>query len=261
MQTRLDNESAYDKSELLELALLTTIGNREEQQDNVGYLLGNNDGLIVLCDGMGGYADGKKAGITGVTTILENFEEISQSENVIQSMQAVTMLANEKVATIGTNAMTGATEICVYIRNNELYWNSVGDSRGYVIRNGRYHQFTQDHNMKTVLDEKLATGIISRQDYETQIVTGEALISYLGMKTLGLIDYNMKPFQLISGDVLVMMSDGVYKYLNEDTIFQIIDNFIDVSDAVNALESRVKRESISNNKSRDNMTVVVIRIR
>ena len=52
-------------------AALSVIGDRDEQQDSFGYSFGKEEGMIVVCDGMGGLEGGKIAGKLAVETFLD----------------------------------------------------------------------------------------------------------------------------------------------------------------------------------------------
>ena len=261
MQGKKDNETVYDSNDFVELALFTSIGDRQEQQDNFGYMLNQKEALIVVCDGMGGHEKGKQASNNAVRVILDTYADIKKNTDTdpVEMLNELTMSANREVCAINADGISGTTLVLVYINGRELFWNSVGDSRAYILRGSKYSQFTQDQNFKTVLEEKLSRGLISNEEFEQDIVNGESLINYLGMDPLELIDYNVKPLNLESNDRIVLMTDGLYKYLDEDNIFQLLKNFRNINDAVNALENRVKNTSRQLKQSRDNMTVALIK--
>ncbi len=75
----------------------------------------------------------------------------------------------------------GSTLVAVMLDSSRnLYWNSVGDSRLYLFRDGDFAQITQDHNYTTVLLEKLNAGMIDREEFNSENLKGEALISFFG---------------------------------------------------------------------------------
>lgn len=63
----------------------------------------------------------------------------------------------------------GSTLVAVMLDSSRnLYWNSVGDSRLYLFRDGDFAQITQDHNYTTVLLEKLNAGMIDREEFNSE---------------------------------------------------------------------------------------------
>ena len=89
---------------------------------------------------------------------------------------------------------------------------------------------------------------------------GEALISYLGIGNLSLIDYSKAPLPLHSEDVIVLMSDGVYRLLPDEEIKRVIMNFNDADEALRVLEMKAKNVARINKSVRDNATLAVVTI-
>lgn len=251
------SESFSTKTGDFSFSCLTVLGNREEQQDSIGWSLNEKMGLIVICDGMGGLEEGKAASEVCAETFLENFanEIITDPVNYLRNC---TLTANERVRQLGNTS--GSTLVSLLVLGNKMYWSSVGDSRGYIIRNGEYVQFTQDQNYKTVLDNQLSTGIISFDEYQSEYSRAESLISFIGIDELELIDFNDVPFELMNGDIILLMTDGLYRILQEETIFNTINNFADLELSVKMLITKAEREAQKSCKIMDNTTVAVLKI-
>ena len=259
MQGYRDNEQITDSNTAFELSIFTTIGGRAEQQDSFGYSLRAGEGLVVICDGMGGLNEGKLASSIAVDCLLDDYARSDPADQPADLMMGSLHEANRKIAAFPSPG--GSTEVAVLVKKDRLYWTSVGDSRGYLLRGSEFIQFTLDQNYQTVLQEKKNAGLISQEEYRSGCAKKEALISYLGIPKLDLIDYSKTPLRLQKNDEIVIMSDGLYKVLDDAEIFRILDNFSNISEAVRALE--IKTENIARKKRirRDNMTVAVIRVR
>ncbi len=102
---------------------------------------------------------------------------------------------------------------------------------------------------------------ISQDEYNQKIYRGEALISFLGFNGFPKIDLNAHPFKLQSNDRIVLMSDGLYKLVDNETMGRVIGNFNNISEAAQALEIKAKNISKNRNVKRDNMTVAIIRVK
>lgn len=156
---------------------------------------------------------------------------------------------------------SGSTLVSIIIDHKKLFWCSVGDSRGYLMRNGEMVQFTQDQNYNTVLLEKKNSGQLDDYEFQKEMEMGETLISYLGIGNLELIDYSAKPFDLMNEDKIVIMSDGLYKLLSNQEMQRIIENFSNITEALNALDIKAKKNSAKHGTERDNMTIAIIKIK
>ncbi len=251
-----------DSNEIMELAILQVQGDRSDQQDSFGYRLEEKEGLVCVCDGMGGHKGGNLASKQAVECILQGYlpemePDAMLADATVAADQAVASLADET----GTPLKAGSTVVTVLVKDGCLRWNSVGDSRIYLLRGEEFVQITTDQNYQTVLDEQLSSGTITQEIYEREIPRGAALISYLGMGNLPFIDRNATPLGLASEDRIVLMSDGLYKTLSDQQIQVLLQNFSNVADALRALEMKATKNAVKYNIHRDNMTAAIIKIK
>ncbi len=254
-----------DSSPLVNLAAISVLGDRDEQQDSFGYSLQHTEALVCVCDGMGGHQGGRQASNLAVDRLLYAYQNNSPCDDPKEMLLKAVKDADSAVAMLklpdGSPLRAGSTLVAVFIKNGLLYWSSVGDSRAYLIRDGEFVQLTSDQNYRMVLDEKLQAGIITPSDYQREIVRGEALISYLGMGNVKLIDHNTVPLRLKKDDKIILMSDGLYKTLPDAQIARILDNFSNIQESLQALEMRAKKNAKNDRIVRDNMTAVLIKVK
>ena len=260
-----DKQVITDDNSILELSILSVIGDREDQQDSYGYSLKEDGGIITICDGMGGYQGGKTASSTAVNIIISAYNDHYPCADLTTLLLNADEKADKKIYAIkdakGKSLKSGSTAVTVVVKNGILYWCSVGDSRAYLFRNGEFAQITQDQNYKTVLDEQRSVGTITQKEYDDEAHHGEALISFLGMGNLQLVDYNTIPFKLEKKDKIILMSDGLYKLLSNEEMAKIIENFSNITEALEAFELKAAKKARDLAKNRDNMTVALIKIK
>lgn len=266
MQKFNENEwRIRDGNSLYEFVAYTTVGDREEQQDSFGYQMKSDALLAVLCDGMGGHNGGAAASKMAVSELLYGLDLNHFPSDVPNAFLQALRETDIKVASLqdnnGNSLGAGTTAITVILKNDALYWCSVGDSRIYLIRENEMIQVTSDHVYQKVLDQRLNKGEITQSEYNESSRIGEALVSFLGVGNLPMTDINQEPFTLQGGDIILLTSDGLYKYLSEKELKNIISNFSDLSDAVEALDAKVKRGSKKTKVNRDNMTTIIIRFK
>ena len=126
----------------------------------------------------------------------------------------------------------------VIVKDGNLFWGSVGDSRIYLIRDAQILSLTREHNYRLRLSEALKGGRITREQYAKEEKTrqAEALISYIGMGGPALVDTNASPAALRPGDILLLCSDGLYKSLEDSQIWAMVrDNDLDMQIAADRL--------------------------
>ena len=248
---------------LYEFVAYTTVGDREEQQDSFGFQINNDSLLAVVCDGMGGHNGGAIASKLAVNELMNRLNLNNEINSVPDYLIAALRETDIKIASIkdnkGNQLGAGTTAIAIILKKNELFWCSVGDSRIYLMRGNEMIQATCDHTYKFVLDSQLMNGEISQEEYRNNVAIGDALVSFLGVGNLPMTDINQEPFKLYKDDIIILASDGLYKYLSENEIKSIVTNFSDLNDAVEALDAKVRRGSRKIKLQRDNMTMIIIK--
>lgn len=245
----------------LDIATNAIIGMREEQQDAVFSANDENSTIVALCDGMGGLADGQLASATAVKTLEAAFAQRDRGQSgAAFYLQAVEML-DESVCAIrrATNGRTriGTTIVSAFISQAQLFWLSVGDSRMYIIRGNEIACVTTDHNYRYLINKEFQCGKMSAAEHEKESIKGSALISYIGMGGIELVDYNKSPFMLNQGDIIILASDGLYQNLTNDEIYREAQQYERACDISRSLINLVENKHKPN---QDNASVVVVRV-
>lgn len=260
-----DQQLIKDENSAFQMAALSVIGDRVDQQDSLGYFLKQDEGLIVVCDGMGGHEGGKIASELAVQTFLAQYADrhliVKQTDMLIDTAKKTDAMIFQLKNEQGDLLKAGSTLVSIFINRKKLMWCSVGDSRAYLIRDSEMVQLTQDHNYHTVLVEKVNAGLLNEDEFKHENARGEALISFLGIGNLALIDYSEIPLELKKDDKIIIMSDGLYKLVSDSEIARILDNFNNIGEAVQALEMKAKKNAKIGKESRDNMTVALIQVK
>ena len=261
MYIEKDNYLINAENAIFKLSIISSLGDRADQQDSAGYLIDDDGGTIIVCDGMGGHRGGKLASRIGVESFLDRVGTLTPgyytsnlSEIVRDIDEEISYLKDDD----GNFLRAGSTLVAVIIRHNELYWVSVGDSRAYILRGDEFIQVTEDHTYELALKENIKAGTITEEFYNEELDKSEALISFLGAGELPLISKNDSAFKLHSGDKIVLMSDGLYKNLEDDYIKGILVNFKNPSESLTSLDFKSMRNAHKIEKRRDNLTVALI---
>lgn len=257
-------EIREDEIGFCRLAAISLMGDREEQQDAYAYRLGAAGLLAAVCDGMGGQQGGALAARLAVEVIrCLKWEENAPPE--LRDLLEAFRRADARIAALqdenGCLLRAGSTAVALLIRYPLLCWCSVGDSRGYLFRKGELAQFTKDQNYQTVLEEQRRAGLINEARFQKESLKGEALINYLGLGSLSLIDYNERPFPLLTGDKLLLCTDGLYRLVEEEEIRRILEEEDSPGKALAVLEMAAGKQAGQKNLKRDNMTALLIEIK
>ena len=142
------------------------------------------------------------------------------------------------------------------MNGGELYWLSVCDSRLYIIRADEIAAATRDHNFSLYVEEKQRLGTATPEEIASREKHGEALMSYIGMGGIEMMDINRNPFALCAGDKLLLTSDGLYRLLDDREIYDIVGHRETAEDAADALIAEAERKAEI--KGSDNVSFVLI---
>ena len=257
----VDIDSLLEASNALHInmGISSILGTRKNQQDTVFGAVDGNRAIAVVCDGMGGMNGGELASQTAATILIEDYynttitdmREFFQKE-AKKMDQAVNNLKNED----GRPLNGGTTVVAVVIENNKMYFLSVGDSKIYILRDNEILAVNREHNYRLSLDEKLKKGQITKEQYIAEEDQAEALISYLGMGNVSLMDINNEPFILQENDIVLLCSDGLYKRLPDKDIMQIIQ--LEEPDMNRAARRLTDVVMMRTRKNQDNTSLVLL---
>jgi protein phosphatase len=238
------------------------IGARPEQQDAFGFSdprhrsFTEHAGFLgVVADGMGGMAGGREASQTAVRVFLRAYEAKSPHETIPDALYRCLEEANRAVCALdvsGDGPGTGTTLAAAVLHESGLHWISAGDSRVYLLRDGRLTCLTADHTYGNELDESAAEGRISHETASTHPQRG-SLTSFLGRKEVGKIDRTKRPFPVDSRDRVIICSDGFYRAM---TAREIIQAFAD--DLNTACDNLLRQALHKQRAHQDNLTVIAM---
>lgn len=119
-------------------------------------------------------------------------------------------------------------------------------------------QITRDHNYWLRLQEMVAQGKMTQEEAMGKRQK-EALISFLGIGNVSLMDISTEPIPMQYGDIVMLCSDGITKTLPDHQIKSIIldDKNPIEQKAVQLVEAAIH----GNTHSQDNTSVAILQYR
>ena len=187
------------------------IGKRSSNQDRVAYCYSRDALLMVVADGMGGHLQGEVAAQIAVQYITEAFQRHATPALVDPFMFLSRALSNAHHAILDYATDQGLPEaprttcVACVVQKNVAYWAHSGDSRLYVLRNGRMLAQTRDHSRVQMLLEQ---GLIDAAAAAVHPARNR-VFSCLGGTHAPQIDFSRKT-PLKTADVLALCTDGVW---------------------------------------------------
>lgn len=227
---------------------------RENNQDS--YTVFEIDGAVVaiVCDGMGGAAEGALASNRAVRAVKEYIVErfyngmsdisiksllISAIENANRDVHTLS-LTDEKYDGMGTTA------VVAIVLNENVYVAHAGDSRAYIKYGANLQQITKDHS---VIQQMIEKGEISPEEAvnhpDKHIITRA-----LGVDNEIRVDFCQEDFY--DDSILILCSDGLTNYVKPDDIINLTDDgcYYEFADRLVNLAN--------SNGGGDNITVVAV---
>lgn len=251
-----------------DIACCSGIGGRDSQQDSAYWHADDHAVYAVVCDGMGGLKGGARASQTAIALAAEQYKLRYAAEGHPPGMGSdpcwmmdIILAADRALYKLcdsaGVRVGAGSTICSVWVRDNQLYWASAGDSRAYIFRRHEAAQLTEDLNYFHILEQKRRAGNISDADYQKEASQGEALVSFLGLGNLELIDRNTEPLQVYAGDIILLCSDGLYRTIDSGWMNDILAACDRMDEVVNFIHTIIREHGTA---EQDNYTCVLIKM-
>jgi protein phosphatase len=198
---------------------------------------------------------GEVASATAVSVIVEEFPKAQAGTMLISLMPRLIQHANAAVhdcslAPEYRGKKMATTLVACALRYDQAIVSHVGDSRCYLVRQGKARQVTQDH---TLVNEQRKMGLLSADEIKDSD-SRHVLIRSLGPEMF--VSPDTTALTLQAGDVLVLCTDGLHDEMKEPMIAEIVSQKKNMDEI--ARELVAKAVEIDGG---DNTTAQVIRVR
>ena len=232
---------------------------RRENQDAFRLVSVDGTGLgLILADGMGGQSGGREAAEAAVAGAADRLGvpgagaagrlEVPGGDD--ERLREVIAVANAAVGGVrlqlGGNP--GTTMVAAVIEGGRLTLAHAGDSRAYLLRDGEATQLTADHSLT---GERVRAGTLDaeaarhdpRRNYVTRALLGDP------------VEPDVAELALISGDVVVLCTDGLWEPLTDGQIAGLAGGDVGPVEGSQRLVAAALAAGAT-----DNVTAVVARI-
>lgn len=231
----------------------TDIGQvRAANEDYMGYFNTVNGHVFVVCDGMGGHVGGATAAQIGVESVRKFFE-YKAYENLPEALRQSILYANQQIiAHAQQNPQLrgmGTTIVLLVVKEGQVWYAHVGDSRIYLQSKGKLIRLTKDHSMVQGMVDQ---GLISEAEAESHPQKNQ-LSRALGAISTIEVDVSAAPINPAAGDIFMLCTDGLNGMLLDPIIQQTLE------ENLSAQHKAMKLISLANEAGGfDNITVQLI---
>jgi len=242
----------------------TDVGRKREHNEDV-FLIREDLGLFVVCDGMGGHSAGEVAAGMAAQTMAEFFERCEgdpectwpfkpeRGQDEREARLGVAMkLANRRIREAGEQDALrrnmGTTAVAAWLSPRDAFVGWAGDSRAYLFRAGKLAQLTDDHSL--VMD-MVRAGRLSAAEAET--------FQYKNVITRAIepsptLEPEVKGVDVQPGDVLLLCCDGLHGMVSDAGMEKILGADLALDRCARALV-----DAANEGGGVDNITCVLVR--
>ncbi len=222
-----------------------------------------NGVVMAVSDGMGGALAGEVASTMAVETISEKLLEEDPEETIheskidhhlIHKLHSATVFANYLIHQQGRTDPQfqgmGATFTGIGVTPNGADILQVGDSRAYLVRNGKIYQITKDQSL---VQQLIDAQQITPEEAETHTLKNVILQALGAQNEIYPVSARLTPHR---NDVFLLCSDGLSNKVPAAEMQRIVvENFDELQNACVELVTQANK-----NGGEDNITVIVAKV-
>lgn len=242
---------------VLKSVLVTDQGNARATNEDSGRIASQTEGkklpergcLLVVADGIGGNAAGEVASKIAADTIVQEY--FKRDSSPLDDLEASFQLANDSIfeKSITDKFLRGMGTTCtaLVVTAQAVFFAHVGDTRAYLLKDGKVLQLTSDH---TYVNDLVKKGVIDKSDAKTH-PRRNVLTKAMGLQPDIPFDSGEIKQRFEIGDRLLICSDGLVEYLDDDELAKISAGNSVFTAAVNMVDVALRRGG------HDNITVII----
>ena len=239
---RAGNEDSFVMADL--------VGEAWSGEGKAAWSISSRGILLAVSDGMGGAKAGEIASALSVEKVLEGMVEAARNDRpsgeTLRRVVEEASLAVYREAQRADRRGMGATLTAVLISGHEAFIAQIGDSRAYLIRDGKMGQITHDQSyVQLMVDAGVMTPAQAERSPRKNVI-----LQVMGQETA--VRVALGSVELAQGDRLLLCSDGLTNAVDDAVVRELAQPPIDIEAACEALIAETLESGAP-----DNVTVVL----
>lgn len=231
-----------------------TKGNKEIQADCAQVYQSEAGITAVMADGIGKENTGKVAAQIAVDTVLDAFEPYRVMQNPEYLFQTAFFEAHRRIQQTIGERRGGASMGMVFMNHTHLYFALVGNIRIALLRNDELIPLSKGQTIDVLVREAYEEGMISKKE-TIWSQTEKQIWNYLGKDGFREIELCKPPVLLQAGDIVVMLSQGIYEELSWAETEEILLKDITLKKKVDNIITETEKKEI---QDKDNGSVLLL---
>ena len=231
-------------------------GGRKNNEDRTSYCYSRDALLMVIADGMGGHHHGEIAAQIAVQTLADSFQREAKPKVADPFRFLQKGMTNAHHAILDYSARhrmpdsPRTTCVACLVQDSVAYWAHAGDSRLYLMRDGRVSAQTKDHSRVRLLVEE---GMINEAQAAVHPDRNK-IYSCLGSPSAPELEFSRKT-PLEHGDILLLCTDGLWGMTSGDMMAVTLKG----SNLIQAIPMLLAQAEIKGGAHGDNLSAVAVR--
>ena len=239
----------------MEYYYMTDVGKIRDHNEDSVVITENLSGevLLTVADGMGGHKAGEVASSIAISNIGKRFRELSTIGNKDDAINWLKETVNETNNLIYQYTVEhpesegmGTTLVLALVTKDFLLFGNIGDSSGYVLKNGKIHKITNDHTLVNML---VKSGELTEEQAKAH-PKKNVLMRALGIEK----DLEMDIFDVETDvDSVFLCSDGLTNMLSNNQIEKVLNENLEIEEKLMKLIYKA-----NNRGGNDNISVAYL---
>ena len=228
---------------------------RSGNEDNFTVDASETRGIFIVADGMGGHAAGEVASEMAVQIIQQELGGVRDldDEDVVQLVASTLKKANraihDRTLTEVDKQGMGTTASVLLISGSRYLIGQVGDSRIYLLRDGKFSQLTKDHSyVQEQVDAGFLTPEQARYHPYSNVIT-----RCVGASSD--VEPDIYRGEVRPGDQYLVASDGLTGMVDDRRLAQLLNSRAEPDRKVQALISEANGRG-----GLDNITAIIVQV-
>jgi protein phosphatase len=230
---------------------LSDVGRQRDVNEDA-FWVDEQQGVFVVCDGMGGHASGQVASDLAVRTIIHAFKTgepppAPEEEPLAGAIRAANHAVFQRAQVDPECRGMGTTAVGFRVEDDILHVCHVGDSRAYRLRAGALEPMTRDHSLINLYAD--------RPELAGQLgpAASNVIIRAVGLDSDVEVDHRNVAME--HGDLYLLCCDGLTDLVDDWMIREIMTS----GESIESIANNLIRAANANGGT-DNITVVVLAV-
>ncbi|MBP7175780.1 MAG: Stp1/IreP family PP2C-type Ser/Thr phosphatase [Thermoclostridium sp.] len=230
---------------------------KNEDSCNIVLAADGNPQAFIVADGMGGHEAGDVASRMAVQIISDEVATLIQNPDIDSSVKELLenaiLIANDHIYQYSLQKLggagTGTTLTAGLLHKGKLTIAHIGDSRFYLLRDGKLEKLTRDHSFVGELVDK---GILDAEEARIHPLRNQ-ITRALGYEEQ--IEIDFFEVDIYVDDIWLFCTDGLTQKVTSDELLFMLAN---ADDPESILKNMV---ALANQRGgEDNITAIVVKV-